>query len=87
MSIGTGQPISAAVGWAQEWQRLGRTAINQAMGHYLQGCAHLAMTHTPQQALAALHTTQTGLLRHSADIFAEATRLWRKQSTEHARAP
>ncbi len=87
MNIGPGQPIAAAVGWAQEWQRFGWTAISQAMGHYLQGCAHLAMANTPQQALAALHKTQTGLLRHSADTFAEAARLWRKQSTEHVRAP
>ncbi len=94
MSIGPGQPISAAVRWAQELQRLGLTATSQAMGHYLHGCANLAMARTPQQALAALHDTQTGLLRHSADTIAEATRLWRKQNTEplvmraaHARTP
>lgn len=80
--------------WAQEWPRLSWTTINQAMGHCLHGCANLAMTHTPQQALAALHKTQTVLLRHSAETFAEATRLWRKQNTallvmraEHARTP
>jgi hypothetical protein len=94
MSVAPGQPISAAVSWAQEWQRLSWTAINQAMGHYLHGCANLAMTHTPQQAVAALHKTQTGLLRHSVDTVAEATRLWHKQSSEllvmqaeHARTP
>jgi hypothetical protein len=82
---GPGQPISAAVVWAQEWQRLSSSAINQAMGHYLRGCANVAMTRTPHQALAALHEMQTVLLRHSADTFAEATRLCRKQNTEHAR--
>jgi hypothetical protein len=52
------------------------------------------MARTPQQALAALHKTRAGLLRHSAAAFAEAARLWRKQSTEllvmravHARTP
>jgi hypothetical protein len=64
------------------------------MGHYLRGCADLAMACTPQQALAALERTQTGLAKHSADTIAEATRLWRKQNTEllvvraaHARTP
>jgi hypothetical protein len=79
MSIGPGQPISPAVGWAQDWQRLSWTAINQAMGHYLSGCANVAMARTPQQALAALHKTQTSLLRHSADTVAQITRLWRKK--------
>ena len=87
MSIGPGQPIAAAVRWAQEWERLSWTAFNQAMGHYLHGCADLVMTGTPQQALAALHETQMVLLRHSAETFAEATRLWRKQNTEHAPTP
>jgi hypothetical protein len=82
MSIGPGQPISPAVGWAEEWQRLGWTAINQAMGHYLRGCANVAMARTPQQALVALHQTQTSLLRHSADTVAQITRLWRKQIRE-----
>lgn len=85
MSIRRGQPISAAVVSAQEWQRLSWSAINQAMGHYLRGCANVAMTRTPQEALAALHETQTVLLRHSAETFVEATRLWRKQNTKHAR--
>jgi hypothetical protein len=85
MSIGPGQPTSAAVVWAQQWQRLSWTAINQAMGHYLRGCANVAMTRTPQQALATLHETQTVLLKHSMETFSEAARLWRKQNTEHAR--
>ena len=82
MSIGPGQPISPAAWRAQEWQRLGWTAINQAMEHYLRGCANVAMTRTPQQALAALHKMQTSLLRHSGDTFAQVARLWRKQA-EH----
>jgi hypothetical protein len=80
MSIGPGRPNPAAGGWAQEWQHLGWTAINRAMGHYLDGCAHLAMAHTPRQAWVALHKTQTGLLKHSADTLAEATRLWRRHT-------
>ena len=87
MTIGSNQPISAAAGWVQEWQRLGWGATNRVMGHYFQGCAHLAMTHTPPQAMAALHAIQAGLLRHAADTLAEATRLWRKQCTAHGRAP
>jgi len=71
----------------QEWQRLGWNATSQAMGHYFQGCASLAMTRTPRQALAALHAIQTGLLRHAADTLAEATRLARKQYASHARVP
>jgi hypothetical protein len=58
------------------------TATNQAMGHYLSGCANVVMTRTPRHALAALHRMQTGLLNHSADTFAEVARLWRKQNTE-----
>jgi len=94
MSIGPGQPISPAAWRAQEWQRLGWTAINQAMEHYLRGCANVAMTRTPQQALAALHKMQTSLLRHSGDTFAQVARFWRKQNTdlfviraEHAPTP
>jgi hypothetical protein len=94
MGTGPGQAISAAVRWAQEWQRLSLTATNQAMGHYLNGYANVAMARTPQQALAALHKTQTGLLRHSAAMFADAIRLLRRQNAEllvmraaHARAP
>jgi hypothetical protein len=49
------------------------------MGHYLHGCANVAMAPTPQQALVALYKTQAGLLRHSANTMAEAARLWRKQ--------
>ena len=81
MRIEPGQPIAAAVGWAQEWQRFGWTVTKHSMGYYLQGCAHFAMAPTPRQALAELHKTQTRLLRHYADTFAEATRLLRKQST------
>lgn len=82
MSIGPGQSLSAAVRWAQEWQRLRLTATKKAMGQYLHDCAKLAMARTPQQALAALHETQSDLLRHSAGTIAGATRLWRKQNTE-----
>jgi hypothetical protein len=63
---------------AQEWQRLSLAATNQALGHYLRGCTDLVMARTPKQALAALHKTQTDLLRHSADTIAEAAKLWRK---------
>jgi len=83
MSIGPGQPLSAAVRWAQELQRLSLTATSQAMGHYLHGCANLAMARTSQQVLAALYKTQTDLLAHSADTIAETTRLWCKQNTEY----
>jgi hypothetical protein len=82
MSIGPGQSLSAALRWAQEWQRLRLTATNKAMGQYLHGCAKLAMARTPQHALVALHETQSDLLRHSAGTIAGATRLWRKQNTE-----
>jgi len=87
MSIGPGRPIDAAIRCTHEWERLSWTAMNQAMGHYLRGCANVAMARTPQQALAAVHETQTALLRHSAETFAEAARLWRKQSTEHRPSP
>jgi len=83
MSNGLGQPVTAAVSWSQEWQRLSWTAINQAMGQYLHGCANLAMARTSQQVLAALYKTQTDLLAHSADTIAETTRLWCKQNTEY----
>jgi hypothetical protein len=66
----------------QEWQRLSWTGIDQAMGHYLHGCADVAMARTPLQAIMALQETQTGLLRHSVQVFAEATRLWRKQNSD-----
>lgn len=82
MSLEVGQPVSVAVRWAQEWQRLTLTATRQALGRYLHGCAKLAMARTHQQALAELHKTQTGLLGHSADTFAEATRLWLRQNAE-----
>jgi hypothetical protein len=82
MSTVAGQPNSAAVRQAREWQRLSWTTINQVLGHYLHGCASVAMAHTPQQALAALHKTQTGLFTHSAHALAQVNKLWRKQSTE-----
>lgn len=82
MGTAPGQPISAAVRWTQEWQRLSWASINQAMGHYLHGCADLAMTRTPQLALAALHQTHSGLLRHSTGAMAEAISLWQRQKTE-----
>jgi hypothetical protein len=59
---------------AQEWQRLGRNAVNQAMEQYLRGCADAAMARTPAQALAALCNAQTRLLGHSAATFAEVAR-------------
>lgn len=80
MSIGPGQPISPAAGWTQEWQQLCWNAANHAIGHYFHGCANLAMARTPQHAMAALHATQTSLLCHLSGTFAEAARLWRKQS-------
>ncbi len=82
MSTRRGPPIPAAVRRAQEWQRLSWTTMNQLMGHCLHGCASVAMAHTPRQAVAALHRTQTGLLVHSAHALAQVERLWRKQSTE-----
>lgn len=82
MSIGLGQSVLAAVSPLQEWQQLCWTATSQAIGCYLQGCADLAMARTPRHAMAALHKTQSGLLKHSADTVAEVTRLWRKQNTE-----
>jgi len=94
MGTAPGQPISATVRWAQEWQRLSWATTNQAMGHYLEGCADIALARTPLQALAALHKTHRGLLGHSTVALAEAARLWRKQNTElfasrvkHARTP
>jgi hypothetical protein len=78
MSIVPEQPIFAAVRWAQEWQRLSLTATNQALGLYLRGCADIVMARTPMQAVAAMHKTQTDLLRHSAHTIAETAKLWRK---------
>ena len=83
MSIGPDQPISPAARWALELQRLSLTATSRAMGHYLHGCANLAMARTSQQVLAALYKTQTDLLAHSVDTIAETTRLWCKQKTEY----
>ena len=77
---GSDQLIAAAIRWAHQWQRLSSAAMNHAIGHYLRGCANVAMARTPHQALAALHELQTILLSHSADTFAEATRLLREQN-------
>ena len=82
MSIRPGQPIFAAVNWVQDWQRFSLTAANRAMGHYLHGCANLAMARSPQHALVALHKTQMDLLRHSVDTIAEASSLWRGQNAK-----
>jgi hypothetical protein len=82
MSIGPGQFLSAAVGWAQEWQRLRLTATNTAIAHYLRGCASIVMAHTPQQALVELHKMQARLLGHWVGTIAEATKLCRKQNAK-----
>jgi len=78
MSIESDQLLSDAVQCAQQLQRLNVIAVHQAMGHYLRGCANLAMARTPEQAMAALHKTQTDLLGHSARTIAEAAKLWFK---------
>lgn len=82
MRTKAGQPISATVRWMKEWQRLSWATTNQATGHLLKASADVALACTPQQAMAALHTAYTDLLRHSADTFGEANRLWRKQNAE-----
>ena len=82
MSIRPKHTLSAAARWAQEWQQLHATAMNRGLGRCLHGWADLAVARTPRQAVATLHRTHTGLLRHSADTIAEATRLWRRQSAE-----
>jgi len=82
MSIRPKHTLSTAAKWAREWQRLHATATNRALGRCLHGWADLAVARTPRQAVATLHRTHTGLLRHSADTIAEASRLWRRQSAE-----
>ena len=82
MGIGPVEPIFPAVGQAQQWQQLGWMATNRAMEHFLRGCADVAMARTPQQSLAALHETQTSLLRHSHDTLAEIARLWHQQNAD-----
>jgi hypothetical protein len=67
MDVGLDQAIASATGPLQEWQQLRRAAIRQAMGHYLSGCADLAMARTPLEALVALREVQTALLRLSAE--------------------
>jgi hypothetical protein len=84
MNLGPAQATSAPLGWAQEWQRFSWVAFNQAVGLCLQGCANLAMTRTPQQAMAAIHKTHARLLRHSAEAIAEATRRRRRHDAEFA---
>ena len=56
--------------------------MNQAMGHPLNGYANVAMTRTPQRALAALQETQTGRIRYPVDTVIQVNELWRKQNTE-----
>ena len=80
----TSPHIPAGARWAHEWQRLSRSAIDQGMGHYLRGCAEVAMAHSLPEAWVALREAQNAMIRHSADTFAEAIELWRKQSGERA---
>jgi hypothetical protein len=82
MSIRPKHTLSAVATWAREWQQLHSTATNRTLGRCLHGWADLAVARTPRQAVATLHRTHSGLLRHSADTIAEATRLWRRQSAE-----
>jgi len=82
MSIRPKHSLSTATRWAREWQQLHSIAAKRALGRCLHGWADLAVARTPRQAVATLHRTHTGLLRHSADTIAEATRLWRRQSAE-----
>jgi hypothetical protein len=77
MRIKPSQPVFGTVKWAREWQRFSLNATNRAMGHYLHGCANLAMARSPKHAWAELHKTQVNLLRHSVDTIAAATKLWR----------
>ena len=82
MSTGWDQSPAVAMRWAQEWYQLSRSAIDEATGHYLQGCANLAMARSPLLAVEAMHQTQAALLSHSAYMLAEVIRLWRKQNTD-----
>ena len=82
MSIALEESASVTMSWAQEWHRLTWTAMNQATGHCLHGCADFAMARSPLLAIEAMQQTHTGLLRHSAHVFAEAIMLWRKQNTD-----
>jgi hypothetical protein len=52
------------------------------MGHYLQGCANVAMARTPLQAIMALQIAQMSLFKHSVHVFAEFTRLWHERNTD-----
>src|SRR5436190_21379412 len=75
-----------ADGGAQDWQRLSRNAIDKGMGHYLRGCANVAMARTLPEAWAALFEAQDTLVRHSAGAVAEAIQLWRKHGRDRARS-
>ena len=79
MGTGLGHSTFTAGRWLHKWQRLTWTATHQAMGHYLDGCANVALARTPLQALAALHKTHASLLVHSAQILANGAKLWRGQ--------
>jgi len=79
-------PVPSAARWAQEWQQLGRTAMDRGTGNYLRGCASVAMAHTLPEAWVALHEAQRMLVAHSAAAFAEAIELWRKQNSERIRS-
>lgn len=80
MDVGLDEPVTTAADPLQEWQQLRRTAIRRAIGHYLRGCADLAMARTPLEALVALHEAQTALLRLSAASFAAAAGLLQSPS-------
>jgi len=82
MITGLDQPASVTPEWAQEWHRLGWTAMNEATGHYLRGCADVAMARSPLLAIEAMQQTQSHLLSHSAHVFGDAIILWRKQYAE-----
>ena len=82
MSTGWDQSPAVAMQWAQEWYQLSRSAIDEATGHYLQGCANVAMAHSPLPAVEAMLQTQAGLLSDSAHMLAQVSQLWHKQNTE-----
>ena len=78
------RPRSA--GWGEDWQQLSRNAIDKGMGHYLRGCANVAMAHSLPEAWAALFEAQDTLIRHSAGAFAEAVELWREHGSDRVRS-
>lgn len=77
MGTEPGDPRSSAFARLQEWQRLAWAEMNRAMGHYLDGCANVALARTPMQVIAALHETHAVLLVHSAQLLTDGARLWR----------